>query len=56
MHYGLFDAAGNLDMRLSIDHRVLDGALTARCLVELDAFDREIFDELVTMRSTAKAA
>src|SRR5262245_16417007 len=29
LHYGLFSEAGKLDMRLSFDHRVLDGATAA---------------------------
>ena len=37
LHYGLFDAAGNLDFRLTFDHRVYDGALAARVLTELEA-------------------
>ena len=37
LHYGLFDAAGNLDFRLTFDHRVYDGALAARILTELEA-------------------
>jgi hypothetical protein len=36
LHYGLFDAAGRLDMRLTFDHRVLDGATAARALVALE--------------------
>jgi hypothetical protein len=37
LHYGLFDAAGNLDMRLSLDHRVLDGMTAADVLADLEA-------------------
>ena len=36
LHYGLLDEAGNLDVRLTFDHRVLDGATAARTLVELE--------------------
>jgi hypothetical protein len=36
LHYGLFDEAGRLDMRLTFDHRVLDGATAARALVALE--------------------
>ncbi len=36
LHYGLFDAFGGLDMRLSFDHRVFDGLLAAQVLNELE--------------------
>lgn len=36
LHFGLFDADDRLDVRLSWDHRVLDGATIARCLVDLE--------------------
>jgi len=36
LHYGLFDETGSLEMRLSFDHRVFDGAVGARVLVELE--------------------
>ena len=32
LHYGLLDAKGSLDVRLTIDHRVLDGSTAARAL------------------------
>lgn len=54
LHYGLFDAAGNLDMRLSFDHRVLDGAIACRALAELEkVLLGEILDEV---RSTSLRA
>lgn len=37
LHYGLFDPAGRLDMRLTFDHRVLDGATAARALAAMEA-------------------
>jgi hypothetical protein len=47
LHYTLFDAAWNLEMRLSFDHRVLDGALAARILVDLEhTLHGEILTEL----------
>jgi hypothetical protein len=47
LHFGLFDAAGNLDVRLSFDHRVLDGATAARALSELeDVLVADVLDEL----------
>jgi hypothetical protein len=37
LHYGIFDPTGALAMRVSFDHRVLDGAAAARGLAELEA-------------------
>jgi hypothetical protein len=37
IHYGLFDAAGHLDVRLAFDHRVLDGAVAAETLAKVEA-------------------
>jgi hypothetical protein len=54
LHYGLFDADGNLDMRLSWDHRVFDGAMAARVLVDLeDVMNRVIAAELRVQRRAA---
>ncbi len=54
LHYGLFDADGNLDMRLSWDHRVFDGAMAARVLVDLeDMMNRVIAAELRVRRQAA---
>lgn len=36
LHFGLLDDAGRLDVRLSFDHRVLDGAAGARALAALE--------------------
>jgi hypothetical protein len=36
LHYGTFDAAGGLDMRISFDHRVLDGATIAEALADME--------------------
>src|SRR5262245_15194058 len=36
IHYGLFDSDGRLDVRLTFDHRALDGAGAARALVALE--------------------
>jgi hypothetical protein len=47
LHYGLFDEAGKLDMRLSWDHRVMDGVTVARALVDLEqVLNRDIAGEL----------
>ena len=46
LHYGLFDQ-GRLDMRITFDHRVMDGAAMARILVDLESIlNREIVREL----------
>jgi hypothetical protein len=36
VHYGMLDAAGGVDMRLSFDHRVLDGATAAEALADME--------------------
>jgi pyruvate/2-oxoglutarate dehydrogenase complex dihydrolipoamide acyltransferase (E2) component len=52
LHYGMFDKAGNLDVRLSFDHRVFDGGPAARFLVELDRrLQEDILVELTRMRT-----
>ena len=51
LHYGMFDENDNLDMRLSFDHRVCDGATVAGALVEMEnVLNGEILDELLTLR------
>jgi len=37
LHYGMIDRAGGLEMRLSFDHRVLDGATAAQVLADLES-------------------
>jgi hypothetical protein len=47
LHYGLLDADGGLEMRLTFDHRVLDGATAARALAALEqALRGPVLDEL----------
>jgi hypothetical protein len=47
IHYGMFDAQNNLEVRASWDHRVFDGATMARALVDLESIlNREIVAEL----------
>jgi hypothetical protein len=54
VHYGLFDPAGNLDVRLSWDHRVFDGVLGARFLVDLErTLHEDILTELARMHRAA---
>jgi len=36
LHYDMFDSTGGLAMRLSFDHRVLDGAMAAGVLADLE--------------------
>ncbi|MBA4067774.1 MAG: hypothetical protein C0501_29565 [Isosphaera sp.] len=55
LHFGLLDPAGRLDVRLTFDHRVFDGATAARALVALeDSLRGAVRDEL--RRSAARAA
>jgi hypothetical protein len=37
LHYGLFEPDGRLDVRISWDHRVMDGAVVGRVLTDLEA-------------------
>jgi hypothetical protein len=56
LHYGLIDGAGDLDLRLTWDHRVMDGVVAARILVELERTLREdILAELTRMGRVAAA-
>lgn len=48
LHYGLFDERGNLPMRITFDHRALDGSTVARALVDIEnVLLGEIVDELL---------
>lgn len=56
LHYGAIDAQCNLTMRLTFDHRVLDGVETSRALNELErVLKTEILDELHGMASGGDA-
>lgn len=47
LHYGVFEADGTLPVRITFDHRVLDGGDVARTLVELEqVLLEEILPEL----------
>jgi hypothetical protein len=47
LHYGIFQPDGTIDVRLTFDHRVLDGGNVARALRELDdVLHGEILAEL----------
>jgi hypothetical protein len=55
--YGPFDADGGVNVRLCFDHRVMDGAIPARALAELEqVLNGEILTELRAMRSLPNAA
>jgi len=57
IHYGMFDAAGTLEMRLSFDHRVLDGATAAQSLVDMESvLLNEILDEVRSLNTVRLAA
>jgi hypothetical protein len=57
LHYSLLDADGDLDMRLTFDHRVLDGAQAARALVALEkTLHGAILTELHQLATTRAAA
>ncbi len=50
LNYGPFDAEGNIDVRLTYDHRVLDGAMIARALSMLeDVLCGSILEEVVAL-------
>jgi len=55
VHYGLFEPNGHLPMRITWDHRVMDGATVARILVDFEAIlNRELVRELTgTLRLAA---
>lgn len=57
LHYGLFDARNRLDLRLTFDHRVFDGAVAGRALTALErVLNGPILDELRRPAAPAVAA
>ena len=51
LHYSLFDDEDRLQMRLSFDHRVLDGAMVAHSPETMEGvLNNEILSELSGMR------
>jgi len=57
LHYGMFDPASGLQMRLSFDHRVLDGVTAARRLAELEqVLLREILQECMESQGNSALA
>lgn len=56
LSYGFLDADGGLDVRLTLDHRVLDGGVVARGLVELERIlQSEMVEELHSVRGAVAA-
>lgn len=54
IHYGRFDEAGNLPLRITFDHHVLDAAVVARAMVELEGIlKNEILTELREMNPSS---
>jgi len=55
LFYGVFDEKGCLDVRLAFDHRVLDGALAADCMLHLEgALLGEILEEVHDLGNAAQ--
>jgi hypothetical protein len=53
LNYGVFDANGQIVVRLIYDHRVMDGATVARALVTLEqVLGHEILEEIQHMKGT----
>jgi hypothetical protein len=56
LNYGIFEPDGALDVRITFDHRVVDGAAMARVLVDLeDVLKSEIVNELGYMQALEAA-
>lgn len=54
VHYGLFDDQGRLDVRLTFDHRVMDGGTIARALADFESvLNRDMVRELSGTRRAA---
>jgi hypothetical protein len=55
LNYGAFDEQGTIEVRLSYDHRVLDGAPVARALAALeDVLHGPIRDELLNLPASER--
>ncbi len=51
LHYGAIDGQGKVTVRLTFDHRVLDGSAPAQALLEMEHFlATDILAELVSLR------
>jgi hypothetical protein len=57
LHYGLFDKAGQIDMRVTFDHRAVDGAPVARALAEMEqVLMTDVLEEIKQLPSSIRAA
>jgi hypothetical protein len=57
VHYGLFDERGSLPMRITFDHRAVDGCVVARALVRLEeVLHHEVLQEIIAGRTLRVAA
>jgi pyruvate/2-oxoglutarate dehydrogenase complex dihydrolipoamide acyltransferase (E2) component len=57
LHYGMFDDDGRINMRLTFDHRAIDGAPAARALAGMEAaLHAEILSELRQLPKMERAA
>ena len=57
LHYGMFEDDGRIDMRLTFDHRAIDGAPVARALADMEAaLHTEILTELRQLPGVELAA
>jgi hypothetical protein len=57
LHYGMFDDRGCLDVRVTWDHRVMDGATVARALTDLEGvLNHEIVREVEGMTGPLRLA
>ncbi len=57
LHYGILAPNGDIDVRLTFDHRVLDGAPVARALTELEeTLNGELLRELKQFNESFAAA
>ena len=56
LHYGVMEADGTLELRLTFDHRVLDAASVARAMTDLECvLNGEILRELRYLRAVDAA-
>ena len=54
LHYGMFDTAGRMAMRLAFDHRVIDAATAAQALADMEkVLLSEVLEECMLGRVTA---
>lgn len=55
LHYGAVDADGNVSARMTYDHRVLDGSVPSKALVDLERFLKsDLLAELTSMRQASR--